>query len=164
MRRLLFILVIIPLLGGLARGQTTPATVPMIPILPPAPATGPAPLPTADEVRKQVDDGQYRDALKNLLRILDLKGPPAVAYDRVDMLFLRGECQLQIHENNAAQGSLDAAVKEARGGNGVPANRDKAVGALALSALLAKSPNLMYTPKTRTGPLAPKPISILDRT
>jgi len=146
------ILLSLTLLGGVpARAQETPST-------------GPAPLPTAAEVRKEVDGAQYRDALKNILRILDLKGQPAAVYDRTEMLLLRGECQLQIRQIQAAQEALDAAVKEARGVNGVPPNPENAGKALALSALITKSPSMMYTPKTRTGPLAPKPINILDRT
>jgi hypothetical protein len=138
------------LLAAIARAQIVPTS-------------GPAPLPTAAGVRKQVEDGQYRDALKNLLRILDLKGPPAAAYNRVEMLLLRAECQLQIRETQAAQTALDAAEKEARGGNGVPPDPGQFGKALAFSALIAKSPGMLYTPQIHTGPLAPKPINILDR-
>ena len=138
---------------AIARAQTLPAPG----------TTGPAPLPTAAEVRKQVNDGQYRDALKSLLRVLELKGTPAAAYDRAEMLLLRAECQLQIRETQAAQSTLDATVKEARGGNGIPPKPDALGKALAFSALITKSPNMLYTPRSRTGPLTPKPINILDR-
>jgi hypothetical protein len=148
MSRLPHILFLLPL-AAIARAQSTS----------PAPTAGPA-LPTAVDVRKQVDEAQYRDALKNLQRILDLKGPPAAAYDRAEMLLLRAECQLQIRQFQAARTSLDAAVKEARGPVPSP---DQLAKALALSALVAKSPNMLYTPRNRTGPLAPKPIDILDR-
>jgi hypothetical protein len=150
--RYTYLFVLLPAIAG---AQSAP---------PPGPAAGPAPLPTAAEVRKQVEDGQYRDGLKDLVRILDLRGPPTAAYDRAEMLQLRAECQLQLRQTSAAQASLDAAVKEARGSKDVPPNPDRLGQALALSALVAKSPNLLYAPKSRTGPLAPKPINILDRT
>jgi hypothetical protein len=148
---LMFLFVLLPAIAG---AQSMPS---------PTPATGPAPLPTPAEVHKLVDDGQYRDALKDLLRILDLKGPPAAAYDRAEMLQLRAECQLQLRQTQAAQASLDAVVKEARGNNDVPPNPDRLGQALALSALVAKSTTMLYTPRNHTGPLAPKPINILDR-
>ncbi len=153
MRRLWLILLLAPFLA-LPGASPMPATTPV---------AGPAPLPSAAEVRKQIDDGQYREALKNLLRILDLKGTPAAAYDRLEMLLLRAECQLQIRQTPAAQAALDTVVKEARGGNNAPANPDALGKALALSALIARSPNMLYAPKSRTGPLTPKTIDILDR-
>jgi hypothetical protein len=115
------------------------------------------PLPTAEEVRKQVDAGEYREALKGLSRIVALKGQAAAGYDRVEMLTLRGECQLQLRETKTALDSLDAAYKEA-----MLANRD-GWEPLALAALVQNSPQFKYTPKTKTGPLAPKVVDILDR-
>jgi hypothetical protein len=153
MPRLPLILVFLPL-AVIARAQSAPE---------PGTAGGPPPLPTAAEVRQQVNDGQYRDALKSLLRVLELKGEPAAAYDRPEMLLLRAECQLQIRQTQAAKDTLDDAVREARGGHGVAPNPEGLGKAMALSALVAKSPNMLYTPRSRTGPLAPKPIAILDR-
>jgi hypothetical protein len=110
-----------------------------------------------------VDDGQYREALRSLQRVLGLKGAAAAPYNRAEMLMLRAECQLQIREPSAALTTLDAVAKEARGSKDQASNPDMFGKALALTVLVNKSANLQYTPKTRTGPLAPKPINILDR-
>jgi hypothetical protein len=152
--------------AGPASASLPPAaTAPATPAMPGGGGGGTASggLPTAAEIAKQVDDGQYRDALKSLQRVLDLKGTGAAAYDRAEMLLLRAECQLQIRESQAALATLDLAAKEARGGKDKASNADLLGKALALTALVNKSTNLQYTPKTHTGPLPPKPLNILDR-
>ena len=118
-----------------------------------------ATLPTADDVRNQVDAKDYRGALQSLLRVLDLKGSAAEPYDRAEMLLLRAECQMQIRQTKAALDSLDAALKEC-------AAKGKAdMGALVLAhtELLLNSPNMQYVSRTRSSASPPKPINILDR-
>jgi hypothetical protein len=117
------------------------------------------PVPTEKEIRTQVDAGEYRDALKGLGRALDLKGKPAEGMDRVALLMLRAECQLQLKETQATLASLEQARKEAAAGG-----RGDDVGtALAMTALIQKSVAFKYTPKTSNGPLTPKPMDILNR-
>jgi hypothetical protein len=114
-------------------------------------------LPTAGEIRAQVEAGQYRPALQNLLRVLALKGQAATAYDRFEMLMLRAECQLQIRETRTALDSLEQARKE-----GVAkADADKVGAATAMALLVQRSPAMKYTPKTSNGPVARKPIDVL---
>jgi hypothetical protein len=172
MKRSLLVYAVLAM-GMNAYAQSRPAGPASAPATVTAPATTTAPgggggaatgaLPTVDEITKQVDDGQYRDALKSLQRVLELKGTAAAPYDRGEMLMLRAECQLQIRETAAALVTLDAAAKEARGSNSQAPNPDTLGQSLALTALVNKSSNLQYTPKNHTGPLAPKPFNILDR-
>jgi hypothetical protein len=117
------------------------------------------PLPTEKEIRAQVDAGEYRDALKGLLRVLELKGKQAEGIDRVPLLMLRAECQMQIKQTKAALDSLEEARKEA-----LAAQRPEDVGmALAMSTLIKKSFAFKYKPRTSTGPVTGQPIDILDR-
>jgi len=126
-----------------------------------APAqTTPPPLPKQADIRGLVEAGDYAGALRGITRVLELKGPAAVPYNRPEMLLLRGECLLQTRQNSAAKVALDDSLKEAiAAGDSVIAGN-----ALALSTLMAKSANLTYSPKKGTSPVAAKPISILDRT
>jgi hypothetical protein len=111
---------------------------------------------TADEVKKLVNAGQYKDALQALIRILDLKGPAAGAYDRHEMLMLRVECQLQIKQNLAALDTLEVARKEA-----VAAfNDEHAMDASALTMLIKQSPGGIYMPQTGA---VRRPLAINDR-
>jgi hypothetical protein len=118
------------------------------------------PLPTAEQIKAQVEAGQYRPALQSLLRVLNLKGALAEGYDRFAMLMLRAECQLQVKETRSALDTLEQAKKEAAG----KADPDRVGEAAAMTLLIQRSPGMKYTPKTSTGPLAKKPIDILDRT
>jgi len=116
------------------------------------------PIPTADQIKEQVGSGQYRPALQGLMRILNLKGPAAEAYNRPDMLMLRAECQLQVRETRSALDSLAQAQKEAAAAG----DADRLGAGLAMQLLIQKSPAFKYTPRSTTGPIAKKPIDILD--
>src|SRR5207248_1905113 len=106
---------------------------------------------------KLANAGQYQDALKALLRILELKGPAAAGYDRHEMLMLKAECQLQIKQSSAALDTLELARKEAA----AAANEGHVMEASALAMLVRLSPGGNYTPQTGT---IRKPIPIHDRT
>ncbi len=119
----------------------------------------PAALPTSAEIRTQVEAGEFAPALKNLTRVLELKGSAAVPYNRPELLLLRGECLLQTRQATTAKTALDDAFKESlAAGDSITAGE-----ALALAALITKSSNMTYTPKKGNSPIAPKPIGILDR-
>jgi hypothetical protein len=122
----------------------------------PAPVAASQPAgATADQAQSLVDAGKYKDALKVLLHLLDLRGP-AVTFDRQQMLILRAECQLQLHANLPALASLDIARKESV----TLGADDNAAQAAAFSFLIQKSPRDTFTPQTGTDR---KPINILDR-
>ncbi|HEY4329332.1 MAG TPA: hypothetical protein VGN88_06325, partial [Phycisphaerae bacterium] len=93
-------IILVGTLAAPALADDTPSTSPATSTAPPAtaPSIGPTPIASADDVRKMVDDGKYRDAVKSLVRILDLKGAAATGYDRSEMFLLRAECELQLRE------------------------------------------------------------------
>jgi len=112
---------------------------------------------TADDVKKMVDDGKYRDALKELLRILTLKGPAAEGYNRYDMLMLKAESQLQIRQLPAAI----ATYKDARAQALADKKPDQVALPSAMAELLRRSPAYEYRPPNPDGG---SPISVLDKT
>jgi hypothetical protein len=112
---------------------------------------------TAEEIRKLVDAGQYRDALKALARVVDLKGAAGADYDHEEMLLLKAECLLQIRENSSAMATYTSAQKEAQK-DGKDA-QEAIAGSMIL--LIQQSPGLKYIPKTGD---VKTPISVLDRT
>jgi hypothetical protein len=118
------------------------------------PAAGGA--PTAELAQSLVDAGKYKEALRVLLHLLDLRGT-AVTFDRQQMLILRAECQVQLHSNMAAQVSLQMAEKES---TALGAD-DDAAQAEAFAFLIQKSTRDIFV--AQTGPDR-KAINILDRT
>lgn len=115
-----------------------------------------APPLTAAEAKALVSAGQYPDALRALTRILDLRGQPAAAYDRHEMLMLKAECLLQTRQASAALAIVEIAKKDAL----TAANDDQLLEASAFGTLIKASPAFIYTPQTGK---VRKPISILDR-
>ncbi len=112
-------------------------------------------LPTPADAKALLDARHYPEALRVAARLLALKGN-AVTFDRPEMLILKAECDLQIHQPAPALLTLDEAQKEAHAGN-----FDKTeMKAMAFTDLIKKSPRTLYVPQNgedRT------PISILDR-
>src|ERR1051325_2735669 len=90
---------------------------------------------TQDEIKKLVDAGQYKDALKGMSRVLALKGQAAVGYDRFELLMMKAECQLQVKDSTGALATLTEAKKEAFGQR----NFDKLAEPTALTYLIQKS-------------------------
>ncbi len=124
-----------------------------------APAFAQQSLPAVEDIKKQVDAGDYRPALQSLTRILTLKGRFAEGYDRVELLLLRAQCQLQLRQSKPALDALQQAFSEAAAKN----DAKGAASSLALQVLVSKSNNFQFTPKTRTGPTASKALNILDK-
>ena len=112
----------------------------------------PLPLPTMADIQKLADDGQWREGLAAIARVLDLKGTAAAPYDRGALLMLKAECQLQLHDNSGMLATLNLARREATDAKG-------AAEPTALIELVQKSPGGTYTPKKAGA----APISVLDR-
>jgi hypothetical protein len=115
-------------------------------------------LPNADEIHELFKDAKYKEALQKLNRVLALKGDAAKAYDRHDLLVLRGETQLKLKDTAGAAMSFEQAAKEA------PDDRAKATDA-ATQAVLKRSKGLTFTPAAKKGAKAgakPEPIDISD--
>src|SRR5258708_11339603 len=102
------------------------------------------PIPSPGDLRELVQQRHYREALKGLTRLLELKDAAASGFDRHEMLMLRAECLLQIGEAKAAISTLVDAKKEAE-----KAEREAdAAQAVALAYLVHKSPGNIYLPRS----------------
>ena len=86
---------------------------------------------------------------------------PAEPYNRLDMLSLKAECQLQLRQTTAALDALDAAQREAANGASRGGCQHGLIGVCLSHSAFSHAQH--YTPKTSNGPLAKKPIDILDR-
>ena len=114
----------------------------------PQPALGQAAaadtLPTFDEIRALYDKGEYKDTLKQLARLLSLKGKAAEGMDRYALLMLRAESHLRLKATSGATQALTEAAK-------VAPDEESAAKARALNLLIKRSKNLQFTPKVATG-------------
>jgi hypothetical protein len=99
-------------------------------------------LPTTDEIHQLFKDEKYKETLQRLSRVLALKGEAAKAYDRHDLLRLRGETQLKLKDVTGAATSFEQAAKEA------PDDKARAVD-LATQAVIKRSKNLTFTPSSK---------------
>ena len=100
-------------------------------------------LPSPAEIEKQVEDGKYREALKDLTRVLTLTGSPAAAYDKYTMLMLKAECMLQLKQQPQAIVVLGQAAKEAF----AEEKPERAISPVALAFLAGHSTAYQYVPK-----------------
>lgn len=105
---------------------------------------GDNPLPTADEIQALFDKGDHSETLKQLSRLLSLKGKAAQGMDRYTLLMLRGESHLRLKANSAATKALAEAAKAAP-------DDESAAKARALAILIKRSKNLQFTPKVAAG-------------
>lgn len=101
-------------------------------------------LPTVDEIQALFDKGDYSETLKQLSRLLSLKGKAAEGMDRYTLLMLRGESHLRLKANSAATQALAEAAKAAP-------DDEAAAKARALAILVKRSKNLVFTPKVAAG-------------
>src|SRR5688572_22292419 len=99
-------------------------------------------LPTGEEIHELFDDGKYPEVLKKLSRVLALKGNAAKAYDRYDLLMLKGEAHLQTRAGSAAMAAFKQAAEEAP-------DPQAASVARATERLVRRSKNLAYEPAVR---------------
>ena len=113
-------------------------------------------LLSTEEVKKLMDAGQYQDALKAIVRILNLNGPAAAPYNRHEMLMMKAECQIQAKQYAGAIGSAQLAKKEAEQAK----HTEEGMESDALLLLLQRSQNGAYTPVTATVKL---PIKLMDK-
>ncbi len=120
-----------------------------------APAGTNAPL-SQDEVKKLMDAGQYQDAMKAIVRILNLTGPAAAPYNRHEMLMMKAECQIQARQFAGAIGSAQAAKLYAEQEH----HSDDQKEAESLLLLLQRSQNGAYIPVTAQ---VKTPIKLMDR-
>lgn len=115
----------------------------------------PEPLPTVEEVRKLVEDGNVPDAMRHLNRLLALRGKAAEAYDKYELLTLKGDAHLRLRANEAAA----VAFKQAAGETD---DKVKEAAARATEQLIRRSRNLAYTPRKAAKGQPAEPIDLVD--
>ena len=115
------------------------------------PATRPIPFPSAADLQKLHDGGQYRICLQQIARVLALNGDAAKQYDQNSLLLLRGDCLLHLEDPETALVAYTAAAKSPD-----PAQRAEAKAAILL---IHASAGLSFTPKQ---PVEGGAISIID--
>jgi hypothetical protein len=134
--------------------KVAPARAPAVKAAVPAKAVA-EPPPSADEIRKALDDGEPRDALQKVGKALALKGPAAGQYDRHELWRLKAEAHLRLKDVSAASTAFAAAAKEA--GNDAARAEDK-----ASEIVIKRSKNLTFTPKVSKKGAKAEPIDISD--
>jgi hypothetical protein len=141
--------VIVTLLSVVSRAApapgATPATAPpqrpapAAPLAPATPSAGDA-LPTIEQLNAQLAEGKHQDVLKQVAKLLQLKGDAAKSYDRYDLLCLRGEAALRGKANSMA---MEAFAQAAR----ATEDKDKQGVAKATELLIRRSKPLGYVPR-----------------
>ena len=96
--------------------------------------------PSADDIKKLMDAGNYREALQKLSRALAVKGDAAKLYDRHELLRMKAEAHLALKDTASASSAFAAAAKEAT--DDTAKAEDK-----ASELVVKRSKNLTFTPK-----------------
>jgi hypothetical protein len=153
------------LMSVVASATAAPAPAPA----PAPPATAPAKdakdtPPTMAELRQQFKDGKHQDVLKQVQRLLQLKGDAAKPYDRYELFCLRGESFLRIKSMTLAADAFDDAADVAKD------DSKKEGVARGTAVLIRRSKQIGYVPrpaKSDRGKPAPAPseaIQIIEAT
>ena len=88
--------------------------------------------PSVEDIKKSMEEKNYREALQKLSRALSLKGPSAGQYDKHELLVLKAESQLNLKDVSGSAASFAAAAKEAK--DDTARAQDSRVAAVAGSA------------------------------
>ena len=123
----------------------------------PAPAAAPQAeaLPTVEEVQKLVQSGEAAEALKQVNRLLSLRGKAAESLDKYELFSLKGEAHLRLKANEAAAAAFRQAAAE------TDDRQHKAV-ARATELLIRRSKNLAYSQKKVVKGDKAEPIDIVN--
>ena len=113
------------------------------------------PAPTTDAIYASFEDADYPKVLRQIAAALATKGDAAEAYDRHELLVLRGETQLRMKNFAAAAAAFDEAAKETK-------LEEKAAVARATAELLRRSKKGAYTPPAKQGMPESKPLDVTD--
>ncbi len=126
----------------------------LLPLLGAAPAA--ESLPTIAQLNEQFAAGKYQDVMRQIARLLALKGDAAKAYDRYELFVLRGEVSLRNKANPMAIESFAAAQK-------ATADPEKQAKARANEILIRRSKPAGYVPKNAPKLDLPSPGSAAPR-
>lgn len=111
--------------------------------------------PSADEIKKLMDAGSYREALQKLSRALALKGNAAGQYNRHDLLRMKAESHLNLKDTASSSAAFGAAAKEAP--DDISRAEDR-----ASELMVKRSKNLTFTPKPARKGEKTEAIEIVD--
>ena len=113
-------------------------------------------LPTTEEVKKQVADGNAAEAVKQIARLLSLRGKAAEAYDKYELLTLKADAHLRLRAGAAAA----AAFRQAGEATEAP---EKKAHCRVMEELIRRSKGLAYVPRRPDKNAArPEPIDLVD--
>jgi hypothetical protein len=119
--------------------------------------TGPTDsTPSPDELRRMFDARQYRDVVRHAVKVLQLKGESAAAYDRHDVLVLKAEAHLHLGDAEPAAKAFEEAAAAAP---------DEAAAAKhrATAQLARRAKQNVYKPRTPSSAVgAGEGLSLLD--
>jgi hypothetical protein len=141
-RLVLLIPAVLVLCSHVTRAQVTPVH--------PAPATEAATTPEVAQLREQFAQQKYADVLRNVARLLALRGESAKAYDRYELFTLRGEAYLRTKAPSVAAEAFKSAAKETK--DPVQQARAQATG-----LLIRRSKATGYVPRTAAKPADSNP-------
>ena len=124
---------------------------------PPAPAPAADQPPTPQTVRAALDGGDASDALRQISRLLAVRGPAARGLDRYELFTLKAEAHLRLKANDAAAQAFAQAAEHTD-------DAEKAAVARASAQLVRRSRNGVYTTRhvIKRRPNPPEPIDIVS--
>ncbi len=96
-------------------------------------------LPTADDIHKSFQAGNYQETLRDIARVISIHGEIAKQYDRYDLLIMKAESLLRVKSSSGASQAFAEAAKLAP-------DRNAAAIAEATDLLIRKSSGLVYHP------------------
>lgn len=111
--------------------------------------------PSAEEIKKLIDAGSYREALQKLSRALALKGAAAGQYNRHDLLRMKAQSHLNLKDTSSSSAAFAAAAKVAP--DDITRAEDR-----ASELVVKRSKNLTFTPKPAKKGDKAEPIEIVD--
>jgi hypothetical protein len=124
------------------------------------PATQPLVIPadrlaTSEEIHQLYDEENYTECLKQLARVLPLRGKAAQGYDKYELTMLRADCHLRMKATSAAIAAFGQAA-------GLTDDPKKAAVAKTMPVLLRRSKNFEYTPTAGKKGEGSAPIDVIE--
>ena len=112
-----------------------------------APATAQSPPQGVEAAQADYAAGDYPACLRKVAARLSSSAVKRDSPERYDLLMLRGECLVRLKQRAPAAEAFEKAAAVTKGRGDLP----RTANATALAALVKASPDLKYTPKTRSG-------------
>lgn len=112
---------------------------------------------TPDSLQKLYTDGNYKDLVPRINKVLELKGSDAAKFKKYDLLVMKGDASLHLHSKGQAMDAFRSAIS-------ATTKTDEMATATATAELIRRaSGTLTYTRKTKTDKDdKPLPIDIVE--